>query len=167
MNALHVSAGRQTQCPIDLSLDLVGDRWSILILRELFEDVSHFDEIQTLTGASSQILSGRLKAFEAGGVLVRKLYWERPKRFEYLLTDKGRAFYPVLFALRAWGEAWCKPKGQAIAVSHTHRLCGFKVNLEFHCAHCNRSVEHEDIEPHESVAWAEERANRIARAKAG
>lgn len=165
MNAPRVSTGHPTLCPVDISLKLVGDRWSMLIMRELFDGVSHFDAIQTQTGASPQILSARLKILEAGGILARTPYCERPMRFEYLLTEKGEAFFPVLFALRIWGERWCKPRGAVAAVDHSHRTCGVGVTVELYCPHCDQAARQQDVIAHPSGAWTQERTGKLARAK--
>ena len=93
-----------TVCPVARSLDIVGDRWTLLILRELFMGATRFEEIQIQTKATPQMLATRLKAMEAGGLIERHPYSQKPLRHEYRLTEKGRAFYPVIYALRAWGE---------------------------------------------------------------
>jgi DNA-binding HxlR family transcriptional regulator len=82
-------------------MDVVGDRWTMLILRELFMDVTRFEEIQIQTGATPQMAATRLKALEADGMVERHPYSEKPLRYEYRLTDMGRAFYPIIYALRA------------------------------------------------------------------
>src|ERR1700680_1371488 len=91
-----------TLCPVARSTAIVGDRWTMLIIRELFTGCARFDEIQ------AQMLAARLKRLEAEGLIERRVYSRRPVRHEYLLTRMGREFYPVIFALRAWGETWRK-----------------------------------------------------------
>src|ERR1700752_864305 len=97
-----------TLCPVARSTAIVGDRWTMLIIRELFTGCARFDEIQAQTGATAQMLAARLKRLEAEGLIERGGYSPRPVRHEYLLTRMGREFSPVIFALRAWGETWCK-----------------------------------------------------------
>src|SRR5437764_1645676 len=96
----------RTLCPVARSQELVGDRWTVLVLRELFMGNRRFDDMLVQTGATPQMLASRLKKLEAAGLIERRLYSERPKRHEYVLTAMGTDFYPVLLALRAWGEKW-------------------------------------------------------------
>jgi DNA-binding HxlR family transcriptional regulator len=98
-------------CPIARTLEIVGERWSLLILRDLvLRGPRKFQDFQrTLAGASPNTLSARLKTLEAAGLIERRFYAEHPPRAEYLLTDKGRAFGPVLRALKTWGERHLPP----------------------------------------------------------
>jgi DNA-binding HxlR family transcriptional regulator len=99
-------------CDIALALSVVGDRWTLLIIRELSLGFRRFEEIQAQTGMSSLLLASRLKRLESDGVIERRLYSERPKRYEYYATPKGNDLDPVLLALRAWSLKWekCGPK---------------------------------------------------------
>jgi DNA-binding HxlR family transcriptional regulator len=93
-------------CPVARTLDIVGERWSVLILRDLFlQGPRRFQDLLTsLSGISPNTLSARLKRLEDAGIIERQMYAEHPPRAEYILTDKGRELGPVLKALRAWGE---------------------------------------------------------------
>src|ERR1700712_2561764 len=91
-------------CSIADALDVVGDRWSLLILRELGFGVLRFNEIRANTGAPRETLTTRLRELEQGGVITRRRYSEHPPRDEYVLSASGRAITPVLRALRSWGE---------------------------------------------------------------
>ena len=113
-----------TLCPIARAETVVGDRWTVLVLRELFMGSHRYDEIQAQTGGTPQMVATRLKNLEAEGMVERRLYNERPPRYEYHLSEKGRAFYPVVLALRAWGETWCKSPQEGLAVVYTHTTCG-------------------------------------------
>jgi DNA-binding HxlR family transcriptional regulator len=97
---------RQRNCPIARTLDAVGERWSILLLRDLFlQGPRRFQDFQeSLAGASPNTLAARLKALEAQGVIARRLYSEHPPRLAYHLTEKGKSLGPVLKALREWGQ---------------------------------------------------------------
>ena len=97
----------QEACPVARTLDAVGDRWTILVLRELSFGRKRYSQLLTgLDGISTNLLAERLKKLEDAGMIHQVLYSERPRRFEYRLTEKGRAFVPVLQALRDYGEAW-------------------------------------------------------------
>ena len=94
------------QCPIARTLDIIGERWTLLILRDLLlQGPRKFQDFQrSFPGISPNTLSERLRTLEEHGVVERRFYEERPPRAEYLLTDKGRALGPVLKALREWGS---------------------------------------------------------------
>ena len=96
------------ECPVARSLDIIGDRWSLLILRDffLFGPRRFQDFEQTLRGLTPSILSARLKEFESQGVIESRLYTDHPPRLEYSLTQKGRDLGPILKALKAWGEKY-------------------------------------------------------------
>jgi len=95
-----------TACPTARALSVVGDRWTLLILRELTMGVHRFDELQAHTGISSFLLSTRLKRLEADDVIERRCYSDHPVRYEYHQTTKGRGLDTVLLALRSWGLQW-------------------------------------------------------------
>lgn len=95
-----------TACPTARALSIVGDRWTLLILRELTMGVHRFDEIQAQTGISSFLLSTRLKRLEADDVIERRRYSDHPVRYEYHQTTKGKGLDAVLLALRTWGLHW-------------------------------------------------------------
>ncbi|MDP9094916.1 MAG: helix-turn-helix transcriptional regulator [Actinomycetota bacterium] len=93
-------------CPIADALEVVGDRWSLLILRELALGVHRFNDIRANTGAPRETLTTRLRDLEQAGVIARRRYNEHPPRDEYVLTDSGTAITPTLSALRRWGEQY-------------------------------------------------------------
>ncbi len=101
------------QCPIARSLDRVGEWWSILILRDVFHGLTRFDQFQKSLPIAANMLTRRLNALVDAGLLERRRYSERPPRFEYLLTDRGRDFRPVLIALMAWGNRHFADEGVA------------------------------------------------------
>lgn len=97
---------RKEHCPVARTLDIIGDRWSILILRDLLmNEARRFHDFETsLRGISPNTLSARLKNLEEHGILTRRLYEEHPPRAEYLLTPEGRELGPALRALQVWGQ---------------------------------------------------------------
>ena len=103
-------------CPIARSLERVGEWWSILILRDAFKGVSRFDQFQKSLGIAPNMLTRRLNTLVDSGLLERRLYSEKPPRHEYVLTDRGRDFRPVLWALVAWGNKHFPPEGLTVAV---------------------------------------------------
>lgn len=109
-NADTMPARNPTHCPVARALDIIGDSWTILILRDLFLDgprkFQHFQE--SLSGISPNTLSARLKKLEENGIIERRFYEQHPPRAEYVLTDRGRELGPVMKSLRDWGN---KQKG--------------------------------------------------------
>ncbi len=105
-------------CPIARSLEHVGEWWSILILREAFNGRTRFDEFRDALGVAPNILTRRLKALVAAGLLERRRYCERPPRDEYVLTDRGRDFRPVMLSLLTWGNRHFTPEGPTVQIVH-------------------------------------------------
>lgn len=104
------------QCPIARSLERVGEWWSILILRDAFHGLTRFDQFQESLGIAPNMLARRLKALVEAGLLERRRYSERPPRDEYVLTQAGRDFRPVLWALLAWGNKHFAPEGASVVI---------------------------------------------------
>ena len=104
------------QCPVARSLDCVGEWWSIVILRDAFHGLSRFDEFQASLGIATNMLSRRLKALVKNGLLERQPYQQRPTRYAYMLTARGRDFLPVILALVAWGNRHLAREGVAVEV---------------------------------------------------
>jgi DNA-binding HxlR family transcriptional regulator len=160
------AAKPETLCPIARAEDVVGDRWTVLVLRELFVGSRRFEEIQAQTGATPQMVADRLKRLVAAGLAEYRAYQQRPIRYEYWLTDKGEAFYPVLMALRAWGERWLKAPDEGPATNYVHRDCGRPAGLGPLCEGCGRPLTRANIISRQSPAYAQERADRAERFKA-
>jgi DNA-binding HxlR family transcriptional regulator len=162
-----MDAAAETLCPIFRAEAIVGDRWTVMVLRELFMGVRRFDEIQAQTEATPQMVTARLKKLEADGLVERRPYHQRPLRHEYHLTEKGRAFYPVLMALRAWGETWCKSPDEGLAVQYTHHACGQPAGLGPLCDSCGQPLSRDAMTATTNPAYAREREERARRFKAG
>ncbi len=111
----HKSFGGMT-CPIARGLDRVGEWWSMLILRDAFAGITRFDDFQKSLGIVPTMLTRRLNALVGNGLLERRRYNERPPRDEYVLTQRGEDFGPVLIALLAWGNRHFAPEGETIQI---------------------------------------------------
>jgi len=96
-------------CPVARAARLLGDTWSLLILRDLGPGTRRFSELEQSTGISPRVLSGRLKELERQGVLTRQIFAAVPPRVEYRLTEKGEAALPLIEALRQYGHTWLPP----------------------------------------------------------
>ncbi len=128
-------------CSIAAALTVLGEKWSLLVVRELALGVHRFDEIQANTGAPRDILTSRLRRLEEAGVLERRRYQERPARFGYHLTAAGRELRPILLSLNAWGEKWM---AQVSPFEWVHE-CGETLELAHTCTACGGTVTGNDV----------------------
>jgi DNA-binding HxlR family transcriptional regulator len=150
----------QTLCPVARAAAVVGNRWTVLVLRELFSNNHRFEEIQAQTGATPQMIAARLKALEADGLIERRVYSEHPRRHDYHLTKKGEAFYPVLLALRAWGETWLKTAKERRTIEYVHRACGGPAGLGPNCQNCGEPLKRADLSGTFNASYKAERDAR-------
>jgi DNA-binding HxlR family transcriptional regulator len=126
-------------CSIARALSVVGDRWTLLLLREAFLGATRFEEFHDNTGAARHLVASRLNHLVDHGLVERVQYSDRPARFEYTLTAKGRALYPVIVSLLAWGDEWmADERGPSLTV--VHESCGATVTPELRCANCGEPV---------------------------
>jgi DNA-binding HxlR family transcriptional regulator len=131
-------------CSIARSLEVVGERWSLLILRSISLGATRFDDIQASTGITRSMLTTRLRSLVDDGVLEKRPYSERPPRYEYLLTEKGGDLWPVLVHLMKWGDRYyLDPKGPPTIVQH--RGCGGEPDLHLNCDRCGEPLERSDL----------------------
>src|SRR4051812_22992325 len=126
-------------CSIAGALELVGERWSLLILRDVFLGVRRFDDLQRNLGIARNVLRDRLKLLVDEGILERVRYQERPERFEYRLTDKGRDLWPVLHSLMVWGDQHVSGAGNEPTIVE-HRDCGGRIDAHGVCERCGTVV---------------------------
>ncbi|ORW59069.1 HxlR family transcriptional regulator [Mycolicibacterium peregrinum] len=122
-------------CSIARTVDVVGQRWTPLILRDLFAGLTRFEDIRRDLGIASNILAARLDELEGHGVVERRQYQSAPPRHEYLLTDKGRDLYPVIATLLAWGDKWQAGSDGPPALL-VHDECGCATTAKTVCAQC-------------------------------
>jgi DNA-binding HxlR family transcriptional regulator len=128
------------RCSIARALSVVGDSWTMLIVRELFNGNRRFGGLLAETAAPPAILSERLAALEHDGVVSKRPYSERADRFEYRLTDRGRDLYPVLISLMAWGDRWMSDGGPP-PVQLRHTTCGQHTTPTLHCSACGGEID--------------------------
>jgi DNA-binding HxlR family transcriptional regulator len=131
-------------CSIARALELVGERWTLLIVRNVQLGVRRFDEIQQQLGIARNVLAARLEALTASGVLERHPYGERPVRHEYRLTDKGRDLWPVLVELMQWGDRYAPARGGPPVILR-HAGCGGEVGEHRACTRCGELLEAADV----------------------
>jgi DNA-binding HxlR family transcriptional regulator len=126
-------------CSIAAALAIVGERWTLLVMREVLLGRRRFAEIREHTGAAPNILSDRLQTLVEHGVLERRRYSEKPESYEYLPTRKGRDVAPVLNTLMAWGDKHATPPGGPPRVT-VHDACGHDAHPRLHCSHCGEPL---------------------------
>jgi DNA-binding HxlR family transcriptional regulator len=117
--------------------DLVGDKWSMLVVRDVFRGVRRFDDLCADLGMSRAVLTGRLKKLVAAGVLTKVPYHERPVRHEYRLTPMGLELSPMLVALLRWGDRWLGDGTTSATL--VHAPCGTELHQAFWCPTCRRT----------------------------
>ena len=132
-------------CSVAQCLEVVGEWWSLLIVRDAFLGISRFDDFQSRLGISRNILNQRLARLVETGVLTKVPYSERPPRFEYQLTDKGRDLWPVLTTMRQWGDKWDAPRGAPLQLMHT--TCGHVAEVVPTCSACGEVLTGHDVRP--------------------
>jgi DNA-binding HxlR family transcriptional regulator len=131
-------------CSIAATLEVVGDRWTLLLLRDASLGITRFADFEESLGIARTVLSDRLARLTGEGILERVRYSERPERFDYRLTDKGHALWPVLNALMNWGDTYIN-RGRAPVVIR-HRDCGGAIDGHRICTACGARVGSRDAE---------------------
>jgi DNA-binding HxlR family transcriptional regulator len=126
------------ECSIARTLDAIGDKWSLLILRDAFYGVRRFDVFQRDLGVARNILTDRLQKLVAKGVLEKRQYEDRPPRFEYRLTDQGRDLVGVVLAMMRWGDRWTVQGKAPVTVTHT--ACGHVTTAVVACSECGEEL---------------------------
>lgn len=133
-------------CSMLRTLAFVGDRWTLVVLRQAFAGVRRFDQFQSSLGLSRAVLTDRLHRLVDAGILERRAYRDsRRTRHEYRLTEKGIDLYPVMMALRAWGDKYLAPDGEFM--NYVHRDCGGHAHVTLECDRCQDEVSAREIEP--------------------
>ncbi len=131
-------------CSVARSVDVVGEWWTTLILREAFMGVRRFDELQRNLGIARNILSTRLSHLVEKGVLERHRYQDRPERYEYRLTEKGLDLYPIVIALMRWGDKWTAEEA-GVPLVLRHRDCGHDMHPQFSCDVCGGELDPKSV----------------------
>ncbi|MFF5181177.1 winged helix-turn-helix transcriptional regulator [Micromonospora sp. NPDC000316] len=135
-------------CTIARAMEILGERWTLVVLREVFNGVRRFDDMRVRTGIPRQVLTNRLAVLVERGVLRREPYQEpgSRSRHEYRLTEMGLALWPVLVAVLGWGDRYlADPEGSPLRVEH--RDCGAEVRVELRCAEGHELAEPREVQP--------------------
>lgn len=136
-------------CSIAATLEVIGDPWTLLVIRDAFRGVRRFEQWQERLGVARNVLAARLKTLVAHGILEPRVYSERPPRHEYVLTQKGKELNSVLLTLHDWGERWLYGE-EGSGVTFEHKPCGHALKPVMACGHCGEIVGPREIEMHVS-----------------
>lgn len=144
----------QQPCSLSRTLSVIGDRWTLLILRDCFLGIRRFDGFEKRLGVTRHVLADRLKKLVEAGVLVRVAYQQRPLREEYRLTEKGRDLHPVILTLVHWGDKHMADERGA-PVLHRHKGCGSIMRPVVVCSECGEAVGARDVQVEAGDGWTE------------
>src|ERR1700761_7132645 len=152
-------------CSVARTLGVIGDRWTMLILRECFLRTRRFEAFQSALGITRHLLAERLKKLVRTGILRRVPYQESPKRHEYILTQKGLDLYPIMMAIVHWGDThMVDERGRPLL--HEHRKCGKIFNPVMVCSECGEPLHPRGGVPHPGPGPPSPGPNRATQAKA-
>jgi len=156
---MPIQAFAEKNCSIARPLSFLGERWTVLVLRDLMLGRRRFDEIQESLGVATNVLSQRLATLVDEGVAERRRYSEHPERFEYRLTQKGLDLEPVLLALLAWGDRYTTgPEGPPLETVHDD--CGHTFHMVPTCSHCGESIDPRHVHSRPGPGADEEQLRR-------
>ncbi|PAU53048.1 winged helix-turn-helix transcriptional regulator [Pseudomonas indica] len=142
----------QQPCSLARTLSVVGDRWTLLVLRDCFLGVRRFDDFEARLGVTRHVLADRLKRLVEAGVLAKVPYQERPRREEYRLTEKGRDLYQAVMALVNWGDRYMAG-AEGAPIRHRHKGCGQVMHGVLVCSECGEPLVPKEIELEEAPEW--------------
>jgi DNA-binding HxlR family transcriptional regulator len=137
-------------CSIARTLELVGERWTLLIIRDVFRGRRRFDQLQESLGIATNVLTSRLDRLVEAGILERVPYQDKPVRHEYRLTERGLELRTPLIALMNWGDRYLAPDGPPLVTEHV--TCGASVVAQLICSGCGEPVRPGELRTHERVA---------------
>ncbi|TDC97078.1 helix-turn-helix domain-containing protein [Actinomadura sp. 7K507] len=132
-------------CSIARSLEVIGDRWTLLVIRSAFEGIRRFDDFQDALGVARNVLTDRLNRLCDEGIMRRVPYQERPERYEYRLTRKGVELWPAMMTLLMWGDRHYAPEGPPLIIAHLG--CDGTLTPHFTCSACGTPLGPSDVEP--------------------
>jgi DNA-binding HxlR family transcriptional regulator len=138
----------EVNCSVARTLSVVGDRWTLLVLRNAFLGVRRFDDFYASLGVTRHVLASRLARLVECGVFDKVSYQARPPRFEYRLTEKGRDLYGVIATLAMWGDRWMD-EGRGAPLLFKHLNCGKRTHPQLVCSECGERIDprHMQVEP--------------------
>lgn len=136
----------EVNCPVARSLAIFGDRWTLLIIRNAFMRTRRFDDFQKQLGITRHLLAERLTRLVDHKIFEKVLYQEGPKRYEYRLTERGMALYPIILAFSSWGNRWLND-GNHANIEYIHKSCGKHTQPTMTCSECGEALHAKDMLP--------------------
>jgi DNA-binding HxlR family transcriptional regulator len=130
-------------CSIARTLEVIGDRWTLLVIRDAFLGLRRFEDFQKSLGVARNVLTDRLNRLVDEGILRRQLYQERPERYEYRLTRKGVELWPAMMTMMKWGDHYLYPDEHPRLV--LHKDCGGEIDARLHCSKCGVELGPTDV----------------------
>jgi DNA-binding HxlR family transcriptional regulator len=130
-------------CSIARALEMVGDRWTMLLIREAFMGTRRFEDYQRNLGCARNVLTDRLNRLVEVGIMHKEPYQQRPTRHEYRLTRRGVELWPAMMTLKAWGDRHLAPDGPPVLVLHSD--CGGELDERLHCSRCGAELGPKDV----------------------
>jgi DNA-binding HxlR family transcriptional regulator len=143
MGGVQRTSFGEMNCSVAQCLEVIGEWWSMLIVRDAFMGITRFDDFRDRLGISRNVLNQRLTHLVDHGVLERVPYCEHPPRFDYRLTTKGKDLWPVLTTMRQWGDRWEAPGGPPIEI--VHKACGHITEIVATCSACGEAITGRDV----------------------
>jgi DNA-binding HxlR family transcriptional regulator len=134
-------------CSVAQTLEVVGEWWTLLIVRDALFGITRFDDFQSRLGISRNILNRRLQQLVTDGVLERVPYQDNPRRYDYRPTEKGRDLWTVVDALRQWGDKWATPSSAGPPVETVHTTCGERTDAVPTCSACGEPLHPRELRP--------------------
>lgn len=134
----------QQPCSVARTLSVIGDRWTILVLRDCFLRIRRFEDFQQSLGIARPILADRLQKLVDSFVLTRVAYQEKPARYEYRLTPKGMELYPVVMSIVRWGDTYMADK-KGPPIYHRHQGCGHRFHILQVCSECSEEIRPREV----------------------
>jgi DNA-binding HxlR family transcriptional regulator len=129
-------------CNLAKTLNILGDRWTILVLHRIYKNINTFKELEeSLESIPTNILSDRLKLLTENGLITKKLYSEHPPRYEYIITEKGRDFNHVFNSMTIWANKYLEDCNRTIG----HKKCNSEVSIKYYCKECDEYFDEKDL----------------------
>jgi DNA-binding HxlR family transcriptional regulator len=136
----------EMECSIARTLNVVGEWWTLLIVRDALRGATRFEEFQASLGIARNVLSARLRRLVDNGIMQRQPYQQRPVRYEYRLTERGRDLFPVIAEMMRWGDTWAAgPAGPPVLLRH--ETCGSTIQPALTCPHCHGELTVDNTRP--------------------
>jgi len=132
-------------CSVARTLAVIGDRWTLMILRDCFLGLRRFEEFEASLGITRHVLSDRLKKLVSEDVLRKEPYGEAPVRYQYRLTEKGFDFYPVIMSIVHWGDSH-RADARGAPIVHRHKTCGHQMHGALVCSECGELLDARAVE---------------------